>query len=73
MHVNVPRTVKRLVVLSLAVLALAMVAYSGNIASIVLNENQFEKFGSLFFPFMFKVPQLFVLCDTGVDPHSRTG
>jgi hypothetical protein len=28
----------------------------------------FEKFGALFFPFKFKVPQLFVLCEVGVDP-----
>ena len=59
----------------LAVCALTPLAFSAvKIGSIVLSEPpagapSFEKFGALFFPFTFTMPsQLFVLCETGVNP-----
>jgi hypothetical protein len=64
---------KKLGILSLAVLVLAPMAYSGTIATITLNETQFEKFGSLFFVFRFRVPQTFYLCEIGLDHSQPTG
>jgi len=64
---------KKLGVLSLAVFVLAPMGYSATIATISLNESQFEKFGSLFFLFRFRVPQTFYLCEIGLDHSQPTG
>jgi hypothetical protein len=64
---------KKLGVLSLAVFVLAPMAYSATIATITLNESQFEKFGSLFFVFRFRVPQTFYLCEIALDHSQPTG
>ncbi len=60
----------RLLPVFLAVFLLAPNVFSvvTPIAKITLNQTQFEKFGSLFFPFVFVKPQLYVLCQVGVDP-----
>jgi hypothetical protein len=57
---------------ALAVFALAPMAYSvvTTIGRIILNETKYEKFGVLYFPFTFRLdkPQVFILCEKGVNP-----
>jgi hypothetical protein len=64
------RKLRSVAVLSRAVLVLTSLAFSApvKVGTITLNENSFEKFGALFFPFTFNVPSLglmFVLCENG--------
>jgi hypothetical protein len=65
------RKLRSVAVLSLAVLVLTSLAFSATqlkLGSITLNENPFEKFGALFFPFTFNVSslgQMWVLCEFG--------
>ena len=68
-----PRKIRLLSVVSLVVFLLATNVFSAvtPIAKITLNQTQFEKFGSLFFQFMFVQPQLYVLCQVGVDPTGQ--
>src|ERR1700674_2387508 len=70
-EVSMHRRIKVLLA-ALAVFALAPMAYSvvTPIGRIILNETKYEKFGELFFPFTFRLdkPQLFILCENGVDP-----
>ena len=67
------RKIRLLSVVFLAVFLLAPNVYSvvTPIAKITLNQTQFEKFGSLFFPFVFVKPQVYVLCQIGVDPTGQ--
>ena len=67
------RKIRLLSVVSLAVFLLVTNVFSAvtPIAKITLNQTQFEKFGSLFFQFMFVQPQLYVLCQVGVDPTGQ--
>ena len=60
----------RLLPVFLAVFLLAPNVFSvvTPIGKITLNQTRFEKFGSLFFSFVFVKPQLYVLCQVGVDP-----
>ena len=70
------RRIKLMIAQLLAVCALTPLAFSAvvKIGTVVLSDApagtpSFEKFGALFFPFVFKVPpQLFALCETGVNP-----
>lgn len=69
------RRIKLLVVLGLAVSILTPLAFSAvvRIGSVTLSEPpagtvSYEKFGALYFPFLFNMPPtLFVLCETGVS------
>jgi len=45
---------------------LAIPTATANLGTIILNESNFERFGTLSFPFKFNVPQLIVLCELGV-------
>ena len=67
------RKIRLLSVVFLAVFLLATNVFSAvtPIAKITLNQTRFEKFGSLFFPFVFAKPQLYVLCQVGVDPTGQ--
>ncbi len=68
------RRIKLLSAILLAVTLLAPMTYSATaLGKIQLYETPFEKFGSLFYPFTFAVPQLIVLCEFGVDLRQRTG
>jgi hypothetical protein len=72
-EVSMQRKIRLLSVVFLAVFLLAPNVYSvvTPIAKITLNQTQFEKFGSLFFPFVFVKPQVYVLCQIGVDPTGQ--
>lgn len=70
------RRIKVLAVRLLAVCFLTPLAFAApvKIASITLSEPpagtpSFEKFGVLYFPFLFNIsPTLFVMCETGISP-----
>src|SRR5437879_6478349 len=57
----------------LAVIVLAPIAHSvvTPIAKLTMNENKYEKFGSVFFPFTFLKPRLYVFCELGKDATGR--
>ena len=66
------RKVSLLPAIALAVFLLATMGYFVvvPIGKITLNQTQYEK-SSLFLPFKFNEPQLFVLCEFGVDPAAQ--
>jgi hypothetical protein len=73
MHANYFSRMRLLITTSLMVFVLAPMAYSATtIATIGLNNSHFEKFGALYFPFLFQVPETWALCEFGIDPNQPT-